>query len=116
MLTRFPAVPARPLRACPAVPQVFVTAQARCLDLATVYAQGSGALVVVSPGAKGQLARRMEKYIVMDKVGWAEGWAGLGGAGLGRERGREREGGGRGREEGEGGGNWRGGRGHGLEG
>ena len=45
------------------VPQVFVTAQARTLDLASVYAQGSGALVVVSPGMKQALLERLDKYI-----------------------------------------------------
>lgn len=43
--------------------QVFVTAQARCIDLATVYAQPSGALVVVSPGLKAQLLERLQKHI-----------------------------------------------------
>lgn len=47
-----------PLRA-----QVFVTAQARTIDLATVLAQGSGLLVLVSPGTKQQLAERLDKYI-----------------------------------------------------
>ncbi|KAI7836281.1 hypothetical protein COHA_009869 [Chlorella ohadii] len=42
---------------------VFVTAQARTLDLATVLAQGSGLLVLVSPGMKQQLAERLDKYI-----------------------------------------------------
>lgn len=48
---------------------VFVTAQARCIDLATVYAQPSGALVVVSPGLKAQLLERLQKHIFpADKV------------------------------------------------
>ncbi|KAI3429808.1 hypothetical protein D9Q98_010121 [Chlorella vulgaris] len=48
---------------------VFVTAQARTIDLATVYAQGSGALVVVSPGVKEALLQRFDKYIFpADKV------------------------------------------------
>jgi hypothetical protein len=40
-----------------------VTAQARTLDLASVYAQGSGALVVVSPGMKQALLERLDKYL-----------------------------------------------------
>lgn len=47
----------------PRLPQVFVTAQARCIDIATVYAQPSGALVVVSPSLKAQLLERLQKYI-----------------------------------------------------
>lgn len=50
--------------------QVFVTAQARCLDLASVYAQGSGLMVVLSPGTKDALLERLNKYIFPnDKVG-----------------------------------------------
>ncbi|PRW61168.1 glycine cleavage system T [Chlorella sorokiniana] len=42
---------------------VFVTAQARTIDLATVLAQGSGLLVLVSPGMKQQVAERLDKHI-----------------------------------------------------
>jgi folate-binding Fe-S cluster repair protein YgfZ len=42
---------------------VFVTAQARTLDLATVYAQGSGLLIVTSPGMREKLRQRLDKYI-----------------------------------------------------
>ena len=69
--TRFLALPHQ-CHPCPApVPtQVFVTAQARCLDLASVYAQGSGALVVVSPGTKAALLERLDKHIFPnDRVG-----------------------------------------------
>ena len=52
------------------LPQVFVTAQARTIDLATVLAQGSGLLVLVSPGMKQQLVERLDKYIFPgDQVG-----------------------------------------------
>lgn len=50
--------------------QVFVNAQARTIDLATVLAQGSGLLVLVSPGMKQQLAQRLDKHIFPgDQVG-----------------------------------------------
>lgn len=63
-----PTSPAPSPSGCPV--QAFVTAQARLLDLATVYAQGSGALVVVSPGQAAPLAQRLDKYIFPgDKVG-----------------------------------------------
>jgi hypothetical protein len=43
---------------------VLVTAQARCIDLATCYAQGAGLLVVVSPGAAAAaVAARLRKHI-----------------------------------------------------
>ena len=41
----------------------FVTAQARCIDLATVLAQESGALLLVSPRRREELLARMDKYI-----------------------------------------------------
>lgn len=49
--------------------QVFVTPQGRCIDLATVYAQGSGALVLVSPGMATAVRQRLEKHLFpADKV------------------------------------------------
>lgn len=55
-------------------PQVFVTAQARTLDLATCLVQGSGVLLLVSPGMKQDILQRLDKYIFPgDKV---SGWAG----------------------------------------
>ena len=63
----------RHLPLCPALallPQVFVTAQARCLDLATAYVQGAGVLLAVSPGLKQALLQRLDKYVFPgDKVG-----------------------------------------------
>lgn len=54
---------------------VFVTAQARTIDLATVLAQGSGAMVLVSPDTKQTLLERLDKHIFPgDKVCGA-GWA-----------------------------------------
>ncbi|PSC70551.1 Aminomethyltransferase folate-binding domain-containing isoform B [Micractinium conductrix] len=48
---------------------VFVTPQGRCIDLATVYAQGSGALVLVSPGMATAVRQRLEKHLFpADKV------------------------------------------------
>lgn len=67
-----PASPAG-LLAVPSL-QVFVTAQARTLDLVTVYAQGSGLLVVVSPGSTEALMARLDKYIFPgDKVSTGDG-------------------------------------------
>ncbi len=60
------------------LPQVFVTAQARTIDLATVLAQGSGLLVLVSPGMKQQLVERLDKYIFPgDQVGMLVFWGSL---------------------------------------
>jgi hypothetical protein len=42
---------------------VFVTAQARCIDLATCLAQNTGAMLIVSPGMKEEIKQRLEKYI-----------------------------------------------------
>lgn len=55
-------------------PQVFVTAQARTLDLATCLVQGSGVLLLVSPGMKQGILQRLDKYIFPgDKVRrWAD--------------------------------------------
>lgn len=47
-----------------------MTAQARTIDLATVLAQGSGLLVLVSPGTKQQLAERLDKYIFPGDQVW----------------------------------------------
>ena len=48
---------------------VFVTAQGRTIDLATVYSQGSGVLVIVSPEMSSIIKERLEKYIFPgDKV------------------------------------------------
>jgi folate-binding protein YgfZ len=48
---------------------VFVTAQGRTIDLATIYSQGSGALAIVSPGMVNEIKERLEKYIFPnDKV------------------------------------------------
>jgi len=50
--------------------QAFVTAQARTIDLATVYAQPSGVMVLVSPGMKQQLMQRLDKHLFpTDKAG-----------------------------------------------
>ena len=49
--------------------QVFVTATARTLDLATALIQETGVLLIVSPEMKGQLLERFDKYIFpADKV------------------------------------------------
>lgn len=42
---------------------VFTTPQGRCVDLATVYAQREGALVIVSPGMAAPIKERIEKHI-----------------------------------------------------
>ncbi|GAB4818080.1 hypothetical protein N2152v2_005126 [Parachlorella kessleri] len=48
---------------------VFVTAQARCLDLATCLVQGAGVLLLLSPGQKEAMLQRLDKYIFPgDKV------------------------------------------------
>lgn len=48
---------------------VFVTAQARTIDLATVLAQEAGLLLLVSPGMAATIAARLDKYIFPgDKV------------------------------------------------
>ena len=44
--------------------QVFVTAQGRCLELAQCLVQGSGVLILVSPGSGLGLAARLNKYIL----------------------------------------------------
>ena len=44
--------------------QVFVTAQGRCLELAKCLVQGSGVLVIVSPGSGAALAARLNKYVL----------------------------------------------------
>lgn len=49
---------------------MFVTAQARTLDLATVLAQGSGLLVLVSPGMRQQLLERLDKHIFPGDQVW----------------------------------------------
>jgi folate-binding Fe-S cluster repair protein YgfZ len=48
---------------------VLTTAQARCLDLATVYVQVSGIMLVVSPQTTAAIAQRLEKHIMpLDKA------------------------------------------------
>jgi tRNA-modifying protein YgfZ len=48
---------------------VFVTAQGRTIDIASIYAQGSGTLAIVSPGMVNTIKERLEKYIFPnDKV------------------------------------------------
>jgi folate-binding protein YgfZ len=42
---------------------VFVTAQGRTIDIASIYAQGSGTLAIVSPGMVSAIKERLEKYI-----------------------------------------------------
>jgi len=42
---------------------VFVTAQGRTIDIASIYAQGSGTLAIVSPGMVTTIKERLEKYI-----------------------------------------------------
>ena len=44
--------------------QVFVTAQARTLDLATCLVQDSGVLVIVSASMRHALRERLDKYIL----------------------------------------------------
>ena len=44
--------------------QVFVTAQARTLDLATCLVQDTGVLVVVSASMRHALHERLDKYIL----------------------------------------------------
>ncbi|KAG7670677.1 hypothetical protein Ndes2526B_g00461 [Nannochloris sp. 'desiccata'] len=45
---------------------VFVTAQGRTIDIASIYAQGSGTLAIVSPGMVTTIKERLEKYIFPD--------------------------------------------------
>lgn len=42
---------------------VFVTAQGRTIDIASIYSQGSGTLAIVSPGMVATIKDRLEKYI-----------------------------------------------------
>lgn len=52
-----------PARCHAAAPQVFVTAQARTLDLATALVNQESIMVIVSPGTKEALLQRFDKYI-----------------------------------------------------
>lgn len=44
---------------------VLATAQARCIDLVTVYAQEQGALLITSPGMATAVTERLQRYIFL---------------------------------------------------
>jgi tRNA-modifying protein YgfZ len=55
------------------VVQVFVTSTGRLLDVATILAQGQGAMAILSPGMQEPLLERLQKHIFpMDKVAVAD--------------------------------------------
>jgi glycine cleavage system aminomethyltransferase T len=56
-------VPPSPLLPVLKQPQVFVTATARCLDLATALVLDSSVMLLTSPSMKQQLLERLDKVI-----------------------------------------------------